>query len=71
MFNQKVRKILDDQKHTKSLLIAESTTTINNFMIKQYFLQILQYNIRKSLRIQKSFLINRKVREFNIVAIQK
>ncbi len=40
-------------------------------MIKQFFLQILQYNIRKSLRIQESFLINRKVREFNIVTIQK
>ncbi len=40
-------------------------------MIKQSFLQILQYNIRKSLRIQESFLIDREVREFNIVAIQK
>ncbi len=40
-------------------------------MIKQSFLQILQYNIRKSLRIQESFLINKKVREFNIVVIQK
>ncbi len=40
-------------------------------MIKQSFLQILQYNIRKLLKIQESFLINRKVREFNIVAIQK
>ncbi len=40
-------------------------------MIKQSFLRILQYNIRKSLRIQESFLIDRKVREFNIVAIQK
>ncbi len=40
-------------------------------MIKQSFLQILQYNIRKSLRIQESFLIDRKVREFNIVTIQK
>ncbi len=40
-------------------------------MIKQFFLRILQYNIRKSLRIQESFLINREVREFNIVAIQK
>ncbi len=40
-------------------------------MIKQSFLQILQYNIRKSLRIQESFLINREVREFNIVTIQK
>jgi len=59
MFNQKVRKILDDQKHTKSFLIAESTTAMNNFMTKQTFLQILQYNIRKSLRIQESFLIDR------------
>ncbi len=40
-------------------------------MIKQFFLRILQYNIRKSLRIQESFLIDREVREFNIVAIQK
>ncbi len=40
-------------------------------MIKQSFLWILQYNIRKSLRIQESFLIDRKVREFNIVVIQK
>ncbi len=71
MFNQKVKKILDDRKHTKSLLIAESTTVINNFMIKQSFLQILQYNIRKSLRIQESFLINKEIREFDIVAIQK
>ncbi len=44
---------------------------MNNFMIKQSFLWILQYNIRKSLRIQESFLINREVREFDIVAIQK
>ncbi len=71
MFNQKVRKIVNDQKHTKSLLIAESTTVMNNFMIKQSFLQILQYNIRKSLKIQESFLINRTVHEFNIVIIQK
>ncbi len=40
-------------------------------MIKQSFLRILQYNIRKSLRIQESFLINKEVREFNIVTIQK
>ncbi len=39
-------------------------------MIKQFFLRILQYNIRKSLRIQESFLIDRKVREFDIIAIQ-
>jgi len=71
MFNQKVRKTLNDRKHTKSLFIAESTTATNNLMIKQSFLQILQYNIRKSLRIQESFLIDREVREFNIVVIQK
>ncbi len=40
-------------------------------MTKQSFLWILQYNIRKSLRIQESFLIDREVREFDIVAIQK
>ncbi len=40
-------------------------------MIKQSFLRILQYNIRKSLRIQESFLIDREVHEFDIVAIQK
>ncbi len=40
-------------------------------MTKQSFLRILQYNIRKLLRIQESFLIDRKVREFDIVAIQK
>ncbi len=34
-------------------------------------MQILLYNIRKSLKIQKSFLINRKVRKFNIIVIQK
>ncbi len=71
MFNQKVRKIIDDQKHTKSLLIAKSTTVMNNSMTKQSFLRILQYNIRKSLKIQESFLIDREVREFNIIAIQK
>ncbi len=66
-----MRKTLDDWKHTKSLLIAKSTTVMNNFMIKQSFLQILQYNIRKSLRIQESFLIDKEVHEFNIVTIQK
>jgi len=71
MFNQKARKTLDDRKHIKSLLIAKSTTVMNNFMIKQSFLQILQYNIRKLLRIQESFLINKEVHEFNIVTIQK
>ncbi len=40
-------------------------------MTEQSFLRILQYNIRKSLRIQESFLIDREVREFDIVAIQK
>ncbi len=63
--------ILDDQKHTKSLLITESTTVMNNFIMKQSFLQILQYNIRKLLRIQESFLINKEVYEFDIVIIQK
>ncbi len=43
----------------------------NNSMTKQSFLRILQYNIRKSLKIQESFLIDREVREFDIVAIQK
>ncbi len=71
MINQKTKQILDDWKHSKSLLFAESTTATNNFMIKQSFLWILQYNIRKSLKIQKSFLINREVRDFNIVIIQK
>ncbi len=40
-------------------------------MTEQFFLQILQYNIRKSLKIQKSFLIDREVRDFNIIVIQK
>ncbi len=40
-------------------------------MIKQSFLRILQYNIRKSLRIQESFLIDKEVHKFNIVVIQK
>ncbi len=40
-------------------------------MTKQSFLQILQYNIRKSLKIQKSFLINREVCDFDIIIIQK
>ena len=40
-------------------------------MMKQSFLQILQYNIRKSLKIQKSFLINREVHDFDIIVIQK
>ncbi len=40
-------------------------------MIKQLFLQILQYNIRKSLKIQESFLINKEVRKFDIIIIQK
>ena len=39
--------------------------------MKQLFLQILQYNIRKSLKIQESFLIDKEVRKFNIVIIQK
>ena len=40
-------------------------------MMNQIFLRILQYNIRKSLKIQKSFLIDREVRKFNIIVIQK
>ncbi len=40
-------------------------------MINQIFLRILQYNIRKSLKIQKSFLIDREVRKFDIIVIQK
>ena len=40
-------------------------------MMKQSFLRILQYNIRKSLKIQKSFLINKEVHDFDIVIIQK
>ncbi len=40
-------------------------------MTKQLFLQILQYNIRKSLKIQESFLIDREVCKFNIIVIQK
>ena len=40
-------------------------------MIKQFFLQTLQYNIRKSLKIQESFLINREIRKFDIIVIQK
>ncbi len=71
MLNQKVQKTFSDQKHTKSLLNIKSTTATNNFMIKQFFLQILQYNIRKSLKIQELFLIDRKVRKFNIIIIQK
>ncbi len=66
-----MRQTLDDWEYSKSLFFAESTTATNNFMTKQSFLQILQYNIRKSLKIQKSFLINREVRDFDIVVIQK
>ncbi len=40
-------------------------------MIKQSFLWILQYNIRKSLKIQETFLINKELHEFDIVVIQK
>ncbi len=40
-------------------------------MINQIFLQILQYNIKKSLKIQKSFLINKEVCKFDIIVIQK
>ncbi len=66
-----MRQILNDWEHSKSLLFAESTTATNNFMIKQSFLWILQYNIRKSLKIQELFLINKEVHDFNIVIIQK
>ncbi len=71
MINQKTRQTLDNWEHSKSLLFAESTTAINNFMTEQSFLWILQYNIRKSLKIQKSFLINREIRDFDIIIIQK
>ncbi len=40
-------------------------------MIKQFFLRILQYNIRKSLKIQELFLIDREIHKFNKVIIQK
>ncbi len=40
-------------------------------MTKQSSLRILQYNIRKSLKIQKSFLIDKEVRDFDIIVIQK
>ncbi len=39
--------------------------------MNQIFLWILQYNIRKSLKIQELFLINRKIHEFDIIVIQK
>ncbi len=71
MINQKMRQILDDWEHSKILLFVESTTVTDNFMMKQSFLQILQYNIRKSLKIQKLFLINKEVHDFDIVIIQK
>jgi len=66
-----VQKTFNDWKHIKSLFNAESTTATNNFMIKQFFLQILQYNIRKSVKIQESFLIDREIHKFNIIVIQK
>ncbi len=66
-----MRQTFNDWKHLKSFLFAKSTTATNNFMIKQSFLQILQYNIRKSLKIQKSFLIDREVHDFDIIVIQK
>ncbi len=40
-------------------------------MTNQIFLRILQYNIRKSLKIQKLFLINREIHKFDIIVIQK
>ena len=64
-------KTLSSWKHTKSHFSAESIAVTNIFMTKQLFLQILQYNIRKSLKIQKSFLINREICKFNIIIIQK
>ncbi len=66
-----MRKTFSDWKHTKSRLSAKSTATTDIFMTKQLFLRILQYNIRKSLKIQKLFLINREIRKFNIIVIQK
>ncbi len=71
MINQKMGQTFNDWKYSKSLLFAKSTTVTNNFIIKQFFLWILQYNIRKSLKIQKSFLINREIHNFNIIVIQK
>ncbi len=66
-----MRKALDGEKHTKGCLSAESTAATDNAMTNQIFLRILQYNIRKSLKIQKSFLIDREVREINITVIQE
>ncbi len=40
-------------------------------MTNQIFLRILQYNIRKLLKIQKSFLIDKEVYKFNVIIIQK
>ncbi len=64
-------KTFNDWKHIKSHLSAKSTAATDIFMIKQLFLQILQYNIRKLLKIQKSFLINREIHKFDIIIIQK
>ena len=66
-----MQKILSDWKHIKSHLSAESTAATDIFMMKQFFLRILQYNIRKSLKIQKLFLINREICKFDIIVIQK
>ncbi len=66
-----MRKTFSDWKHTKSHLSAESTAVTDIFMMKQFFLQILQYNIRKLLKIQKLFLIDREIRKFDIIVIQK
>ena len=67
--NQKMWKTFNDWKHIKSCFSTESAAAINNIMMNQFFLQVLQYNIRKSLKIQKSFLINRKIHKFDIIVI--
>ncbi len=66
-----MQKTLSDWKYTKSHFSTELTAVTNIFMTKQFFLWILQYNIRKSLKIQKLFLINKKICKFNIIVIQK
>ncbi len=66
-----MRKTLSDWKYIKSHFSAELTAATDIFMMKQLFLRILHYNIRKSLKIEKSFLIDREIRKFNIIVIQK
>ena len=66
-----MQKTFNNWKHIKSHFSAKLTAVTNIFMMKQFFLQILQYNIRKSLKIQKSFLINKEIHKFNIIIIQK